>query len=438
MPYLVPVSALRVGAGVVLKAPICSADGKKLIGRGFKITQPMINRLRERGVEQLSVHDVDLSTVGVDRSACISAEQSPEPASQESPQRETSSSRSTADAGVSPPLAEQLQRTTENSAQLRVNPAESPFADRLQQHGATPYDLRRLSRFNEENKRYLDQLDPLLNRLADGAAANLETVDDISQGTLRQVAEDMDLVLSQSAQYGDKDDPLRRSFDVARLATSIGVTIGFDEATLVELSIGCLLHDIGILKYQQNACQHTAEKSDLGDAVAHPEKTLQLLQRHGHQIPESSLLIAYQMHERCNGSGYPRGKSGDMIHDLAKIAAVADLFTALVMPGPGRDPMLPYHAMKTILLDVKSGLFDSDVVRAMLNTVSVCPIGSYVELSDQRAALVIRANREAYNRPVVEICDNQSADSEPTIIDLAQQSDLSIARAIEAPAVAHA
>ena len=54
-------------------------------------------------------------------------------------------------------------------------------------------------------------------------------------------------------------------------------------------------------------------------------------------------------HERWDGSGYPEGKSGNEIHEMARIAAVADIFDAITSerlfapakPGPrrrARDP----------------------------------------------------------------------------------------------------
>ena len=62
---------------------------------------------------------------------------------------------------------------------------------------------------------------------------------------------------------------------------------------------------------------------------------------------------------------------------------------ALVSPRPHRPALLPYHAITKMLLDVKEGLFDSTVVRGLLHTVSLFPIGSFVELSDGRVGKTI-------------------------------------------------
>ena len=139
------------------------------------------------------------------------------------------------------------------------------------------------------------------------------------------------------------------------------------------------------------------------------------------------------MHERMNGSGYPRQRRGEQIHPLARIAAVADVYVALVSPRAYRPAMLPYSAMEHLVRGSRSGLFDRAVVRAFLETVSMFPIGSYVELSDGRTGRVVRANPDKYTAPVVQVeTDNES--DVPDIIDLSQEQDLSIVRPLPNPA----
>ena len=158
--------------------------------------------------------------------------------------------------------------------------------------------------------------------------------------------------------------------------------------------------------------------------------TFDLLQPVFDKVPAAARMVAYQMHERCNGSGYPRGRTGGHIHDLAKISAVADVFIALASPRPHRHGMRPYHAMVKLLHDVREGLFDGTVVRALLQTVSLFPLGSYVALSDGRTGKVIRSNGEQYTRPVVEFTSHNNPNMEPLLVDLSQETDLQVVGAV--------
>ena len=111
----------------------------------------------------------------------------------------------------------------------------------------------------------------------------------------------------------------------------------------------------------------------------------------------------------------------ERIHPLAKISAAAEAYVALVSPRPHRHAMLPYFAMKKMLEDVKAGLYDPTVIRALLHTVSLFPIGFFCELSDGRVAKVIRSNGPAYDQPIVEARQRGNFSAEPEVVDLADE-----------------
>ena len=142
-------------------------------------------------------------------------------------------------------------------------------------------------------------------------------------------------------------------------------------------------------------------------------------------ISHGAKATAYQIHERLNGSGYPRKRQHPQIHLFARIGAVADTYLAMVSPRNGRIGMTPYDAVEKLLYATRIGLFDASVVRALLHAVSLFPVGSVVKLSDGRSARVSRSNRDHYDRPVVEVLsDNPSDDGQ--ILDLAQEPSLAV------------
>jgi HD-GYP domain-containing protein (c-di-GMP phosphodiesterase class II) len=110
---------------------------------------------------------------------------------------------------------------------------------------------------------------------------------------------------------------------------------------------------------------------------------------------------------------------------------VADVFVALVSPRPHRPALMPYYATENVLH--QRGLFDAHVVRALLHTVSLFPLGSYVALNDGRAARVIRANEAQYDRPVVEALSSETGAAAPTVVDLSQRTDLRITKPLAGP-----
>lgn len=123
---------------------------------------------------------------------------------------------------------------------------------------------------------------------------------------------------------------------VAQYAVALGQKLGLADEVLDHLRLGCLLHDIGkigingtiLCKTDQltddemaNMKQHTA----MGESILRPIKYF------GPILP-----VIRHHHEHYDGSGYPDGLKGEAIPILARIAAVADTFDAMVADRPYR------------------------------------------------------------------------------------------------------
>ena len=91
--------------------------------------------------------------------------------------------------------------------------------------------------------------------------------------------------------------------------------------------------------------------------------------------------------------------------------------------------MQPHHAMVKLVRAVPHGKFPADVMRGLLEAVSLFPIGSSVKLSDGRVAKVIRANGAEYDRPIcLDISD--ARDSSTRVINLCEELDLKVRNVI--------
>jgi HD-GYP domain-containing protein (c-di-GMP phosphodiesterase class II) len=174
---------------------------------------------------------------------------------------------------------------------------------------------------------------------------------------------------------------------------------------------------------------------DAGEFVEiakHPFITFDILEANLDAVPSAARMVAYQMHERADGSGYPRGRTLEQTHPLARLASVIDAYTALVAPRPHRPGMLPYFAMEKVVKDVGQGIYDPQVVRGLLRTIGLFPLGSYVELSDGSVGRVIRAN-ENYTRPVIERWQAGNLSAPPTVVDLMFETEISVRRPVADP-----
>jgi len=219
------------------------------------------------------------------------------------------------------------------------------------------------------------------------------------------------------------------SFHVALYTTSLGMKLGLSDRELIEVGMGAMLHDVGMMAIPPDLLLKpgalTAEEYEL--VKKHTEIGFELLRRQ----EEISLLTAhcaYQHHERCDGSGYPRQLTEEEIHPYAKILAVCDVFDALTTNRSYRPAVLPHLAMEVLFAGADK-LFVKEIVEAFYGTIALYPIGLTVRLTTGEEGVVVDYNRGAPSRPIVRILKNPAGEavSAPYEIDLSKHLDVMIA-----------
>ncbi|MCG8450298.1 MAG: HD domain-containing protein [Pirellulales bacterium] len=408
-----PLSTLRLGAK--LGSPVKDQQGRLLLGTGVEITQELLDKLQQRGLRDVIVAKEDWLR--------LTAFESKGKVKKALPNRAPVKSE------VQTRASSELDRSISGLQDCEVVASNSGFAEPSESCGAEGYDLNKMDRIFDHHQKTVHLLGDLFGQISSGGAIPAEMLRNVAQETVMQTAIDLDLLTCMGINPVGDETVFAHATNVATLAVAIGVRLGLSEKSLCELGMGCLIHDAGMLNIDETLYQ----SKEVLDPVAflgitkHPIIAADLLYEKMEHVPVGVRMVVYQMHERCNGSGYPRGRTADRIHPLAKISAVADAYVALVSPRPHRHAMLPYFAMKKILEDVKAGLFDATVVRALLHTVSLFPIGSYCELNNGGVAKVIRSNGSAYDRPIVEAWQHSRSSAESKVIDLAEE-DLKVVK----------
>ena len=123
---------------------------------------------------------------------------------------------------------------------------------------------------------------------------------------------------------------------VTELTIKLGRQFGLSENELVHLRRGALLHDIGKMGVPDAILLKPGSLTD-GEWIMmrkHPAFAYEMLSPI-HYL-QSALDIPYCHHEKWDGTGYPRGLSGDQIPFAARIFAVVDVWDALTSDRPYR------------------------------------------------------------------------------------------------------
>ncbi len=218
-----------------------------------------------------------------------------------------------------------------------------------------------------------------------------------------------------------QDYLFRHSLNVAILSVNIAATHGYSHAKVMEIGHGALLADVGMLCVPDEIRfkPMPLDAPEVLQMQKHPQHGVDRL-RCVTELPQTTPIVAYQAHERLDGSGYPDGKKSHAIHDYAKLVAVADVFHALIDPRPYRKrAILPYRAMEEMLHLASSGKLERKFVRALLDTLSLFPVGTWVRLSTGEIAQVLSAHQSDHTRPVVSVMyDPEGVPCPPKRLDL--------------------
>jgi len=251
---------------------------------------------------------------------------------------------------------------------------------------------------------------------------------DICNQALNQLTKDIDTFVAGCTNLGSYTPSLQGTSS-AMLAVAIGNVHGLTRDELIELGVGIMLHEAGMLLLERGNLELSSIIDDLSflELSKHSSYAADMIGR-AKNMPRTSQMVAYQIHERCDGSGYPRRRHDNQIHLLAKIAAIADHYIALTTPRPKYQPLSSYHAMEQILHDARKHKFDQNVARSFLYTMSLFPVGSLVELSDGRIGRVTRSNLEKYTRPMLEVISLETVFEPTHTINLASEKGLDIIR----------
>lgn len=245
--------------------------------------------------------------------------------------------------------------------------------------------------------------------------------------------QDMSLNLARDSAVTPKEWLAKHSFNVAILSMNIGAGMGYSQDQILELCYGAFMHNAGMYKVSEKILMQprALTATERLEVQRHSIYGINALQKVV-GLPISTPYVAYQIHERENGSGYPKGRRGSFLHPFAKIVAVADAYEALVEDRPHRKAVTPYVAMEAVVRAGSRGCFDRAVVKSLLNYMSLFPIGSWVELDGDRLAKVTSANGSSYTRPVVSVIfENRNRLEEPYRIDMKERRDVKIVKAFD-------
>jgi len=168
---------------------------------------------------------------------------------------------------------------------------------------------------------------------------------------------------------------------------------------LTPLGMGCMLHDIGMLRLQ-----------DIYKSVGEltPEQKVRL---HEHPVigadmlPESmspvSRMVVRTHHENYNGTGYPNQIVGEKLHVFSRIVRVADAFDAAASPRIYKKAKSEVRVLWEMTSGPLREHFDPVITKMFSHLVHPFPIGAMLKMSNGMTGVVVRQNINSSFHPHV-------------------------------------
>jgi HD-GYP domain-containing protein (c-di-GMP phosphodiesterase class II) len=181
-------------------------------------------------------------------------------------------------------------------------------------------------------------------------------------------ASEVEGALAAVAEFVDLKSPftIGHSRAVADLAGAAARHLGLPAGEAGAVRRAALVHDLGRLGVSNAIWDKPGPltRAEVERVRLHPYLTERMLV--AAPVLASLAGLAGQHHERLDGSGYPRGLSGDAISAGGRILAAADMYRAKIEPRPHRPPLGAIEAAAHLRAEVRAGRLAGDAVEAVL------------------------------------------------------------------------
>lgn len=264
------------------------------------------------------------------------------------------------------------------------------------------------------------QVKSAFQAVAVGRTIDMRAIDQAVDHVLQEVLATRSPILGLSEIRARDAYTYCHSVNVCIISLMLGIECRLNMRELHLLGVGALLHDIGKVHVPKEILSKAGPLTE--DEMAVVRRHCRLGYDHLRVYQDVNLLsalVAYQHHERLDGSGYPQGLTDPRIHLFSRIVMVADVYDAMTSERVYRPAVAPADALGYLIAN-RGRLFAPDVVSALVQIVGPYPSGARVVLNTGEVGRVVAVNPMLPERPKVRIVHSPHPHvlSEPLEIDL--------------------
>ncbi len=277
-------------------------------------------------------------------------------------------------------------------------------------------EIARAGRIFSESRRTVSQM---FEEARLGTLGSTDTVETVVETIAHSISRHPMAMIGLSRLKSADDYSFMHSMAVSALMVALARTLGWDDDHVHDAGMAGLLHDVGKAQIPTAILNKpgTLDEAEWATMRSHSERGAGIL-RDTRGVTPAALDAVLHHHEKVDGTGYPHRLRGEQISDLAKMAAVCDVYDAVTSARPYKSGWQPTAAIRK--MTEWTGHFDANIYKAFVKTIGIYPIGSLVRLQSQRLAVVIDHDPAHLLEPTVKIFFSlkSSMHIEPVVVKL--------------------
>jgi putative nucleotidyltransferase with HDIG domain len=269
----------------------------------------------------------------------------------------------------------------------------------------------------------LQQLMSVLEEVRRGATVRMPDLEIVVDGMVDSVLRNSTAMALLIRMQETDDYTHAHSLATAMWALVFGRHLGLDRDSLRTIGLGGLLLDVGKTKLPAELLKKPGALTDIErmHVQNHVGLGLEII-RKADGVDSRVLDMVATHHERYDGSGYPRGLTGNQIPVFGRIGGIVDSYAAMSTDRPYAEAMSSYDSMREFKSLSDTG-FQAELVEQFIQAIGIFPAGTLVELNTGEVGVVLKEHRTSRLRPEVAIildAEKQSLD-DFRVVDLDEQ-----------------
>ena len=219
-----------------------------------------------------------------------------------------------------------------------------------------------------------------------------------------------------------EDYLFEHQINVCVLAIYIGRKLKYNNKEINKLAKAALIYDYGcfLLEDKDILSKGKLNNKEIKEYEKHTVLGYDFL-KNNTDFLSTEIIPSLEHHERVNGSGYPRGITGDKMHEFSKIIAIADVYDEYTSSRPGKPACSQSEAIE-LLMGSAGSLYDFELTNLFVKNIVPYPRGTKVMLSNGDIAYVMNQNKDLPLRPKLIIISG----STNGFLDLALETNITI------------